>query len=163
MTSPVLFSSSRDDWCTPPAVLDRIRTLGPIGLDPCGCKASVVAARIEIMPEQDGLSVDWAKLAAGELVYMNPPYGRDIGRWTEKASVEAKRGAEIIALIHARTDTKWFQRDARTADALLFWAGRLTFLGAPSSAPFPSVLLYWGRRPKEFLSLFEGRGFGLCP
>src|SRR5688572_28422274 len=106
MTSPALFSSARDDWRTPLSVLERVRRLGPIGLDPCSGPESIVGARVEISPPRDGLAADWAKEAAGGIIYMNPPYGREIGRWTEKALQEARAGAEIVALIHARTDTR---------------------------------------------------------
>jgi hypothetical protein len=66
-------------------------------------------------------------------------------------------------LLTSRTDTLWFQRDAPSADALLFWGGRLTFLGAPDPAPFPSVLLYWGPRWVSFIAAFNGCGVPVRP
>lgn len=39
---------------------------------------------------------------------MNSPYGREIGRWVEKAYRESLKGAAVVCLLPARTDTAWF-------------------------------------------------------
>lgn len=140
----VHYSSARDDWCTPPEVLDRVRRVGQIGLDPCWNPNAITDAGTRLEGRNtDGLSVPWS---GHGLVYVNPPYGRKIGKWVRKCCDEARDGVEIIALLPARTDTRWFPWDAT---ALAFWRGRLTFLDAPHPAPFPSVLAYWG--PQGFL------------
>jgi site-specific DNA-methyltransferase (adenine-specific) len=40
---------------------------------------------------------------------MNPPYGRQIGRWVKKAWESAQSGAceLVVCLLPARTDTGW--------------------------------------------------------
>jgi hypothetical protein len=160
--NPALMSSARDSWNTPPEVLELVRRLGPIGLDPCSNAGSIVGASEEWRLErgEDGLARPWA--LAG-LVYVNPPYGREIGPWAQKMAAEGRAGVEIVALLPARTDARWWQESVRTADALLFWRGRLRFLGAPSSAPFPSAVAYWGPRWLTFLSVFGERGHGVRP
>ena len=40
---------------------------------------------------------------------MSPPYGRQIGRWIQKAYQAALAGATLVCLVPARTDTKWFR------------------------------------------------------
>lgn len=162
MIGAALYSSARDSWNTPPEVLDLVRKLGPIGLDPCSNPASLVGASQEWSLEggQDGLALSW--LGYG-LVFVNPPYGREIREWVLRCEMSAHDGAEIVALLPARTDARWWQQHVRTADALVFWAGRLRFLGAPSSAPFPSAVAYWGPRWLTFLSVFGERGHGVRP
>lgn len=94
------------------------------------------------------------------LIYVNCPYGRTIGRWTAKCRNEAEEGAEIIALLPARTDTRWW-RDCtppRSARAVAFLRGRLRFVGAPAGAPFPSCLVYWGPRKYRFADAFADAG-----
>jgi hypothetical protein len=54
--------------------------------------------------EDDGLNKDWA----GEIVFVNPPYGKSIGKWVEKCYKENLKGTTIVMLIPARTDTSWF-------------------------------------------------------
>lgn len=185
-----LMSSANPNWQTPPEFLDIVRKVGPIGVDPCttpdnpcgalesfyhpigmkrgGCNADT--------PVGDGLSLGWT---GGGLVFANPPYGRGLGKWTVKMRDEAKRGAEIIGLLPARTDTRWWG-DVTTADAVCFWRGRLAFW-APhpetgvmgpalvrnkktgklqtAAAPFPSAVPYWGPRANEFRRIFSVHGW----
>lgn len=159
-------SSANPNWCTPPEFLAVVREMGPIGLDPCTTPDNPVGADCYYHPldmrcddlavhEGDGLSLPWT--AAG-LVFANPPYGRGLGAWSAKMRDEGKRGAEIIGLLPARTDTKWWQA-ITTADAVCFWRGRIKFVGAKNAAPFPSAVPYWGPRAHEFRRIFEKHGW----
>ena len=37
---------------------------------------------------------------------MNPPYGRGIGVWLQKAYESSQQGSTVVCLIPSRTDTK---------------------------------------------------------
>lgn len=154
-----LFTSHDLAWCTPPEILDRVRKIGPIGLDPCGNAQSIVGAKVEWRgpPGKDGLRESWAGYG---LVYVNSPYGRGIKRWVAKCAIEALEGVEIIALLPARTDPRWWHESVvGRASTICFWRGRLTFLGAPHGAPFPSAIVYYGDRPQMFKEAFAGAGW----
>lgn len=154
----VHYSSKKMDWQTPDEFLDIVREFAPIQLDPCTSPENPVGARVWMTPRENGLLQNWDEFQSWSdaITYMNPPYGRQIGKWTYKASLEAQKGVEIIALVPARTDTKWFQEADFTA--VCFWRGRLRFKGAPHPAPFPSAVLYWGDRPERFMDVFEPYG-----
>lgn len=156
-----LFSSDSEHWCTPVNVVQLLWRLGVVGLDPCSNSGSVVNAR-ETWTAENGERSLWAPWGGRGLVYCNPPYGDAIPPWTEKCAAEGARGTEIVALLPARTDTRWWHDSVRHADAVLFWRGRLTFLGAASSAPFPSAIAYWGPRVHAFKNVFGPHGH-LCP
>lgn len=152
-----LMTSTRADWCTPLVVLERVRQVGPIVLDPCASRGAIVRAAVEYHEGDDGLTKSWA---LGGLVYVNPPYGRPISRWTWKMREEGERGVELVALLPARVDTEWWQEDvAPSAESICFWRGRLTFLGAEQGAPFPSAVVYWGERVRRFVRAFAGAGW----
>jgi site-specific DNA-methyltransferase (adenine-specific) len=74
---------------------------------------------------------------------MNPPYGRVIGKWVEKAYNSAQDGATVVALLPARTDTKWFHDYIYGKAEIRFIRGRLRFGGCKNPAPFPSMLVIW--------------------
>lgn len=152
--NPALMSSRRQDWRTPKVVLDLVRQVGPIALDPCTDSDNPTGALM--FATTNGLSLPWhsSKPFGGGLVFCNPPYSRSLRDWSEKCVMEANLGAEIIALVPARTDTMWWSV-MTVANAFCFWRGRLRFEGAPASAPFPSALVYFGRRTFLF-----GRVFG---
>ena len=63
-----------------------------------------------------------------------------------------------VMLLPARTDTRWWE-SLITADALLFWRGRLRFVGAPAPAPFPSVIAYWGHCVTRSRGAFAPHGW----
>lgn len=169
-----VMSSRRMDWETPDDVLECVRMVAPIDLDPCTTTENPTKARKFICPGPlhegnriaagggigvcgDGLALPWESDAG--LVFVNPPYGRHLPKWAAKMRLEASGGVEIVALVPARTDTKWFQKHLSKADAICFWEGRLTFRGAPYPAPFPSALVYFGDRSKAFRRVFAGKGW----
>lgn len=134
------FSSKKTEWKTPVELLEKVYALAPVDLDPCCSDKHVRADRHYIWPEADGLEKPWSGV-----VYMNPPYGRQISAWCEKAADEAEDGAVVVGLLPARVDTRWFQEQVfARARAIVFVKGRLTFEGAEHSAPFPSCLVLWG-------------------
>jgi hypothetical protein len=158
-----LMSSAAGDWRTPEIVLEHVRQVGAIGLDPCGRQDSIVGAKVEWRLTVDGDSLlrpvtDW--FGKG-LVYCNPPYGRGVDAWLSRCAMVAGAEGEAIALIPARTDTRWWRLfcvPGEAADAVCFWHGRLTFLGAPAAAPFPSAIVYWGTRSHRFADVFQSVG-----
>ena len=103
-------------------------------------------------PDEDGLSLPWRGT-----VFVNPPYGRAVSAWTEKArgEVEAARATTVVALLPARTDTKWWHQSvAGIADVFLL-RGRLKFGGEAVSAPFPSAVVVWGANTTTCAELIE--------
>ena len=78
---------------------------------------------------------------SGYRVYCNPPYGREIGKWVEKAYNENKNGTFIVMLLPARTDTKWFHNFIYKQHKIEFIKGRLKFNDGKNSAPFPSMIV----------------------
>jgi len=169
--NPSLLSSDRMDWRTPRDLLEDVRKVAPIGLDPCGHPDSFVNAketyywmdgRIGPLVTNDGLATSWRNKG---LVFCNPPYGKELSKWTAKCKKEFGGGLpngsqdQLILLVPSRTDTRWFQDDITDATMTCFLKGRLTFEGAPSCAPFPSLLAYWGQYPEIFAKHFESWGW----
>jgi phage N-6-adenine-methyltransferase len=153
----VHFRSESQEWYTPPEIVRIIETFfGEIDLDPCseGGLNPTIPARARYTQSDDGLSHQWFGR-----VYMNPPYGSEIGNWVEKLVSEYETGGvtEAIALVPARTDTRWFGRFAGRA-MVCFVRGRLKFSGNEKQAPFPSALVYLGLRPDAFCDSFATQG-----
>lgn len=79
--------------------------------------------------------------------WCNPPYGRQIGKWVEKAVKEVKRGVPLVVmLLPARTDTKWFHDYCLPYGKIEFLRGRLKFGGCENPAPFPSMIVVFEKR-----------------
>ena len=72
------------------------------------------------------------------------PYGKTTRKWLEKASQVALQGkATVVCLVPARTDTRWFHDLIYNKPnvEVTFVKGRLKFVGAKNSAPFPSMVV----------------------
>lgn len=80
-------------------------------------------------------------------VWLNPPYS-NIADWVKKAFTEFKRdnNRNIVMLIPARTDTKYFHRYIAPYAEVRFIKGRLKF-NDKGSAPFPSIVVIYGGKP----------------
>jgi len=145
-----LMQSQYQAWNSPPEIMQLLHAGWPDGVDvdPCSNDGSIVGASITYDETADGLSKDWSDgLTSAGLVYVNPPYGKALPVWAaaiasqHKAMRDAGKMHAIISLVPARTDTAWFRSLLDGAEGVIFLAGRVKFIGAPASAPFPSVLV----------------------
>ena len=124
-------TSNTPEWSTPQGLFDELDKEFHFTLDPCATKRNAKCAKF-YTKKDDGLSKDWSD----ETVFMNPPYGREIGKWVKKISEQGG-----VALLPARTDTKWFHNYIYKKADVRFIKGRLKFGGSKNSAPFPSMLV----------------------
>lgn len=135
-----LLSSKNMNWCTPQDFFDEINNEFHFVLDAAASDKSAKCTKY-FTPEIDGLKQNWD---VGGAVFCNPPYGREIGKWVQKAYEEAKNGIKIVLLIPARTDTKWFHDYIYGKAEIRFLRGHLKFTdeegNAENNAPFPSIL-----------------------
>ncbi len=129
-----LFSSKRGDWETPQTLYDALNAEFHFTVDVCAVPETAKCKRF-FTPVDDGLKQTWTGV-----VWMNPPYGRDIGRWVKKAFESAIGGATCVCLLPVRTDTKWWHEFIMKAE-VRFIRGRLQFGNATTSAPFPSAIV----------------------
>ena len=131
-----MFSSKTDEWSTPQDLFDKLNGEFHFDLDVCANESNHKCA-MYYDRKQDGLRMPWT----GHVVWCNPPYGREIGKWVEKAYKESlSLDTQIVMLLPARTDTKWFHNYVLGHAEIRFLQGRLKFGSSKNSAPFPSML-----------------------
>ena len=87
MINDAMFSSNTNEWATPQAFFDELNKEFDFTLDPCATPQNAKCARY-FTKEIDGLAQSWR----GEVVFCNPPYGRDISKWIAKAFAETLSG-----------------------------------------------------------------------
>ena len=143
----VHFSSKSNEWETPEKVYEALCLEFNFTLDPCATKDNAKCEKYYTM-QDDGLSKDWSN----DTVFMNPPYGREIGEWVKKAYESSRQGATVVCLIPSRTDTLWWHKYCMKGEVRLL-RGRLKFINRMlpswkedgnfkvSSAPFPSAIV----------------------
>jgi phage N-6-adenine-methyltransferase len=138
-------SSGSDAWETPGDLFAAAsREFGPFMLDAAATYATRKASAW-FGPGSpfgaDALTVPtWAGYGSA---WLNPPYSQ-LGPFMERACREAEAGLDVVCLVPARPETRWFWRYA-SRGLVLFIDGRVQFLagGKPgaNTAPFPSCLV----------------------
>ena len=131
---------------TPDYVLCKVRIAldGRIGLDPCTEPDNPTRAERFYCPPQDGAELPWD----ADSIYVNPPYGKAKERWARRCIEAGSEGRKVALLIPAHTDTRIFQRAARSSTSVTFIRGRVKFgILRPNrrqvAASHPSALIIW--------------------
>jgi len=134
------FQSKTVEWPTPSEVFDPLHREFGFTLDVAATPENAKCDRF-YTKEQDGLKQQW-----DGVVWMNPPYGKDVPKWLQKAIDEAHRGVTSVCLIPARTNTVWFHELCLKQGEVRFVKGRPKFGDADHGLPLPlAVVIY---RPK---------------
>ena len=127
------------DHITPRWIINR---LGPFTTDPCAADPRPWnCAEHNITEAQDGLRRLWCGYT-----WLNPPFDqRVVGRWIERLAQHGNG----VALLHARSEARWFAPCWRHASGILFLATRLKFCRAdeseqPHNSGAPPVLVAFG-------------------
>jgi len=140
----VLFSAGGStEWETPQDLFLMINHVYKFDIDVCATRENTKCKRY-FTPEVDGLAQNWTGT-----VWCNPPYGRDVVKWVQKAHESHKQGATVVMLLPSRTDTQWIHQYVFGSAQVIFLKGRLKFEEGGSSAPFPSILAVWGGQEKQ--------------
>ena len=151
-----LFTSTTDEWPTPQILFDSLHDEFNFTLDPCASSENAKCSNFYTR-EDNGLEQPWHGS-----VFMNPPYGREMRKWIAKAYEESRKGATVICLIPARTDTRYWHEYVMKAAEVRFIRSRLHFdntrhqerkaegKATAHNAPFPSVVVVFRGNARNF-------------
>lgn len=145
-----MFSSNDMTWETPQWLFDKLDKEFHFTFDVCASANNTKCNKYWNV-EQDALKHNWA--ANKEVYWMNPPYGREVGVWIEKAYNESLKGATVVCLIPSRTDTKYWHDYCMKASEIRFIKGRLKFGDSKNSAPFPSAIVIFNRKQNSNIKI----------
>lgn len=137
----VVFMSKSNEWETPQYIFDELNREFNFTLDPCATNKNHKCKKYFTIKE-DGLNQSWT----GEIVFMNPPFGREIKKWIQKAYLESLNKSLVVCLIPAKTDTQYWHDFVMKGDEIRFIKGRLKFGQSKVNAPFPSAIVVFGKK-----------------
>lgn len=141
MNNDLMFSSKNQAWETPKDFFDKYDSIYHFETDVCAMPENAKCKRF-FTPEMDGLKQEWTGVC-----WMNPPYGRQIGKWVRKAYESARDNlATVVCLLPARTDTRWFHDYILPHAEVQFIKGRIKFGGGKGKRTIPkyaSHVLPW--------------------
>jgi phage N-6-adenine-methyltransferase len=140
-----LFSSVSTEYETPWSLFNPLDAMYNFTVDVCATAKNTKCKKY-FSPADNGLAQEWTGVC-----WMNPPYGREVEPWIKKAYETAMTGAAtVVALLPARTDTKWFHRYIYGKAEIRFLEGRVNFIREGKSGPatFPSMIVVWDKKRK---------------
>lgn len=133
-----LFTSNRQDWETPDDLFDKLHEEFHFTLDVCANQFNKKLDTYYSI-EDDAFSKEWVGNC-----WMNPPYGRDISKWIEKAFNSGKAsGATVVCLLPVRSDTIWWHKYCMNGE-IRFINKRLKFKNSNNMATFPNAIVIFG-------------------
>ena len=91
--------------------------------------------------EDDALAKNWEGNC-----WMNPPFGRHIGKWVRKAYSEASNGTKVC-LIPVRSNTKWWAEVSPSSE-IRFINGEVNFNNEPRGLWLPMCIIIFGEQAK---------------
>lgn len=129
------FQSVKQDWATPDVLFEPVNREFGFTLDAAADATNAKAEKF-FCATVDGLRQDWGN----HVVWLNPPYGdrgNKLSDWIKKALESSRRGATVVLLIPARTNTNWFHDLCLKHGEVRFVRGRPKFGGASHGLPQP--------------------------
>lgn len=143
--------SATVEWYTPQIAIDFVEAVygkGGIDLDPCADMQRRIPAKRHYTRADNGLLLPWE----GN-VFINPPYGREIGCWVTKGLRDQDTfclSTNLLWLVPARTDTAWWHElTGGHCQEIAFPRGRYRFVPGPGerlsagNAGSPAFPLCW--------------------
>lgn len=126
--------SKSSEWETPPHIFKKYNDIYDFNIDVCATKENALCGSY-FSEKNSCLKPDWGGLRC----WMNPPYGRSIGKFVEKAYNESVKGAIVVCLVPASTDTGWWHNFAMKG-RITFIRGRLTFINRSYLDPEGNII-----------------------
>ena len=130
------------DYSTPQDLFEQLDRIYHFTLDVCATAANAKCLHY-FTPEQDGLTQPWSGTC-----WMNPPYHQaEISKWIRKAYEESRAvwpAVYVVALLPARTGSKWFHELVLPHATVTFLRGRVKFGGMTTNPPEDSMIAVFG-------------------
>ena len=141
------FASKKQEYETPKKLFDKLNEEFNFTIDVC---ADTHNKKVEnfYSEEDNALTKDW-----NGVCWMNPPY-KDLKIWVEKAYKESLKGAIVVCLIPARTNTNWWHEYCMKGE-IRFIKGRPKFKGCKYGLPQPLAIVIFGKEYKSNYKTFE--------
>lgn len=136
---PSMDRKGRDDWQTPPPILDRVRKIGPIGFDPWSADSNPTGAALfcskscPIEAYDSNPNLSWA---VGGITFINPMYGYLIAACVKRAMLAFEREPyRGIFVVPAACNTSWYHALHRILGTVCHPFKRVAFINPDTGLP----------------------------
>jgi len=132
------FKSKSSEYETPDEIFIPLQKEFDLKLDVCATKENAKCKRY-FTKDDDALTKSW-----NINFWMNPPFGRNLKKWVQKAYEESKKGVIGVLLLPVRSNTIWWHKYIIDTKAeVRFLKGEIKFKGMINGLwlPFAIIIL----------------------
>lgn len=124
--------NTRSNWETPPELFELLRVKYNFNLDLAASETNHLADNWKSGEDNcSGYCIPTCGLhseISHTRIFCNPPYGDNIGTWIRRFAQLGRDWKQVVALVPANTDTRWFAQMADSASEIHLLTGRVQFL-----------------------------------
>lgn len=132
MTSKYPRGNGAIEWGTPENIFNTLNKIWGFNLDPCALNSEIAKCDYFFSPDDNGLQKEWRSQDNSQsIVFLNPPYGRQLKDWMQKARDELMKDncKVVVALIPASIGTQWFHEIVYPLiNQIIMVRGRIPFI-----------------------------------
>jgi len=136
------FKSKSEEYETPKEIFEPLQKEFQLELDVCATKENT-KCELFLTKEEDALTKNWNKN-----FWMNPPFGRNLKKWVQKAYEESQKGFIGVLILPVRCNTLWWHKYIIDTKAeVRFLKGETKFVGHKRGLWLPFAIIIF--KPKE--------------
>jgi phage N-6-adenine-methyltransferase len=151
-------------WSTPHPIFDALHREFNFVVDLCADPENAKLPRF--LRRQTSLYEHWG----GEgVAFLNPPFGREIEKWTEKAWLTSEEGRIIVGIVPGRTNPPWWHEHVMKAAEIRFMPKKQRFDSPDDYRGVPSwgvvVVVWYPTSAPYFMSrenFYHTQRFPIC-
>jgi len=134
------FKSKSEEYETPKEIFEPLQKEFNLQLDVCASSSNYKLDNY-FTKEDDALTKDWHKYGN---FWMNPPFGRELKKWVQKAYEESTKGVTGVSILPVRSNTNWWHELIIGVGAeVRFLKGRVKFNDCIKGAWLPFAIVIW--------------------
>lgn len=134
------FKSKSEEYETPNEIFEPLQKEFNLELDVCATKENTKCKKF-YTKEDDALIQDWNRFGN---FWMNPPFGRGLKKWVQKAYEESQKGVIGVSILPVRSNTLWWHRYIIDAKAeVRFLKGEIKFNDCKRGLWLPFAIVIW--------------------
>lgn len=134
------FKSNSEEYETPPEIFEPLQKEFDLQLDVCATKENT-KCDLFFTKEEDGLTKEWDRS-----FWMNPPFGRNLKKWVQKAYEESQKGVIGVLLLPVRSNTIWWHKYIIDTKAeVRFLKGEIKFVGYERGLWLPFAIIIFNK------------------
>ncbi len=100
------FKSKSEEYETPKEIFESLQREFNLQLDVCATRENTKCKKF-YDKEDNALIQDWWRFGN---FWMNPPFGRQLKKWVQKAYEESQKGVTGVCILPVRSNTLWWHK-----------------------------------------------------